>query len=265
MGDDFRQSIDPLWFRFVFISMRYYTALFWTAIALGYALFRWQARRGTYPDGIERTMLLLGIPATVIGARLGHCLFYETAYYLRHPLEMLIFWRGGLASHGALVTLAITLSVVALVYHRSVIDLMDRFSFSAAVGIILVRLGNFLNSEIVGRETTVPWGVRFIRYDAGAQLRHPSQLYEMAIGLVCFGLLLWLDRKLGRERRPRGMLAGVFLMLYFGVRFFIEFTKAFQRSMGSSCLTMGQYLSILPAVIGLFLVVRAARRLSMDS
>ena len=259
MGKDYWHNLDPTWFNIGFISIRYYTVFFMAAIVGGYFLFRWQARRGDYPAHATRELLILSVPMTLIGARLGHCLFYQPEYYLRHPAKILLFWKGGLASHGALISMVVILILAARSFRRPALDVLDRFTFVGALGAALVRLGNFFNSEVVGRETAVPWGVRFVRYDAGSRLRHPSQLYEFVMGLVCLGILVVADRKWGGERRPVGGLSAVFLVAYFSARFLVEFTKEFQRSMGSSSLTLGQYLSIPPVLIGLWLLVRVFR------
>ena len=267
MGSGFRHNIDPRWFEIGGIGIRYYTVFFLAAFVGGYVLFRWQAARGGYPRGSVPRLLVFTVLGVLIGARLAHCLLYQPAYYLTHPRSILFLWRGGLASHGAFVAMLGVLALTARRYRRPVLDIFDRFTFPAAYGAALVRLGNFFNSEIVGRETDVPWGVRFVRYDAGSRLRHPSQLYECVVCLFCLGLLLWCDRTWGKEKRPLGGLSAVFLVVYFTARFFIEFTKAFQRPMGASLLTMGQYLSILPILVGVYLLVRvyARGRRTMDT
>jgi phosphatidylglycerol---prolipoprotein diacylglyceryl transferase len=259
MGDDFILKTSPLWFRIDFISVRYYTALFFAAIVLGYLLWRWQMRRAGYPAKAIRMLALLGIPALIIGARLGHCFFYAPQYYLANPSKILFVWQGGLASHGALIAMPLVLFLLARRHHLPVMDVMDRFTFSSALGAALVRVGNFFNSEIVGRETTVPWGVRFLRFDAASKLRHPTQLYEAAVGIAVFVILLIADRKAGKEKRPDGLLTGLFLTLYFSARFLVEFTKEYQRPpTGESPLTIGQVLSIGPILLGVVILARIA-------
>jgi hypothetical protein len=131
----------------------------------------------------------------------------------------------------------------------------DRFAFSAALGATLVRLGNFFNSEIVGRKTDGSWGVRFPNFgpDAGnPPLRHPSQLYEVAMGLFVMLCLYIVDKKAGEEKRPRGLLISVFFVVYFAGRFSVEFVKEYQKLPESSPLTMGQYLSIPAFLLGVY-------------
>ena len=165
-------------------------------------------------------------------------MFYEPAYFISHPVRILCFWNGGLSSHGATIGIVITLFVFASKHHIKVIELMDRFSMSAAVGAVGIRLANFFNSEIVGRQTDLPWAVRFTYYDNGMVARHPSQLYEAGLGLLVLAVLYMVDRYSGRENRPLGMLAGLFLAIYFAGRFFVEFFKEYQV-LDDSFFTMG--------------------------
>ncbi len=237
--------------------------------------------RGDYSIDLANRFLLWGVIAVIVGARLGHCLFYEPKFYLSHPAEILYFWKGGLASHGATIGLFVALLLFAFKYHMRSLEVLDRFSMSAAVGAAAVRLGNFFNSEIVGRVTDGTWGVKFLRYDchhlhlcqvfsspnpeANAKwaqlveqtpLRHPSQLYEFSLGMFVLLSLFLIDRWAGKEKRPLGLLAGSFLVIYFTGRFFVEFFKEYQTGLVQEhWLTMGQYLSIIPFAFGLGLVI----------
>ena len=137
------------------------------------------------------------------------------------------------------------------------------------MGAIAVRLGNFFNSEIVGRQTDLPWAVIFPLYDCGSPTvcatavpRHPSQLYEAALGTVILLVLYFADRWAGRENRPRGLLTALFLILYFIARFSVEFVKEYQALKNTSALTMGQYLSILPVLAGIALLIWSIKRTS---
>jgi len=225
-------------------------------LVTAYLFWRWQMRRGGYSREIIEGFIVWGTVATIVGARLGHCLFYEPDRYLSDPIEILYFWQGGLASHGATIGLVIALWLYSRRHKLPLLELMDRFSPSAAVGAAGIRLGNFLNSEIVGRATDVPWAVRFLLYkDQGAVPRHPSQLYEFAMGLFVLLVLILADRWAGREKRPRGLLVGLFLLIYFTGRFFVEFVKEYQVPGVETLLTMGQWLSILPMLVGAALLV----------
>lgn len=264
MSTDFVQNINPLWGKLGPFGFRYYTVCFVAALILGYVLWLWQMSRGGHPVKITRKLIWLGIPATVLGARLGHVLFYTPPSADLSIGYVLRFWKGGLASHGALVALLLSLILLARIYRIPYLEVTDRFTFSSACGAALVRLGNFFNSEVVGQETTLPFGVRFIRYDAGSKLRHPSQLYEMALALLVLGLLFLADWKLGKERRPRGLLTGIFLTGYFGGRLLVELTKAPMGMARDSGLTMGQMLSLPPFLAGVALLIWVWRRGATD-
>ncbi len=246
-------NLDPAIFHIGPFQLRYYSVIFAATLLIGYFVWKRQMLRGGYRLETAQAFLMYGFLAVVIGARLGHVLFYDPVYYFHHPLQILELWHGGLASHGATIGLIFALWLFARRHHVPLLDIMDRLAMSVAIGAAMVRLGNFFNSEIVGRATDVPWGVRFMYYDNGAVLRHPSQLYEFVMGLIIL-LLLWLaDRKAGKENRPVGMMSGLFLTTYFLGRFFVEFFKEYQ-ALAAGGLTMGQYLSIPPFLAGVALL-----------
>lgn len=264
MESGFVFDLDPVIFHLGPIQLRYYGIIFASMLYIGFLLWRWQMVRGGHPQEVAERYLVWGVIAVLAGSRLGHCLFYQPEKYLSNPIEILYFWKGGLASHGATAGLVIAMFLFARKYKLPFIEVLDRFSMSSAVGAAAVRLGNFLNSEIVGRETDVPWAVRFPRYEHITQTapayRHPSQLYEFALGMLVLLALYLADRWAGREKRPRGMLAGLFLILYFTGRFFVEFFKEYQTGLAESeALTMGQYLSIIPFLCGIGLLVWSYR------
>lgn len=246
-------NLDPVLIHLGPLQIRYYGVVFVCTLVIAYFFWLWQMRRGGFGKAIIEGFITWGAVATIVGARLGHCLFYDAARYLADPIQIVYFWQGGLASHGATIGIIAGLLMYSIVHKLSFLELMDRFSPSAAVGAAGVRLGNFLNSEIVGRATDLPWAVRFMRYDNGAAPRHPSQLYEFGLGLFVLLVVVLADRWAGREKRPRGLLAGLFLLVYFAGRFCVEFVKEYQ-ALDESFLTMGQYLSIIPMVIGAALV-----------
>ncbi len=255
-------NLDPVLVRLGPVVIRYYGVVFVCTLVTAFLFWRWQMRRGGYSREIIEGFITWGTVATIVGARLGHCIFYEMlpawfAYkpniYIEHPIQILYFWQGGLASHGATVGLVIALVLYSRWHKLPLLELMDRFSPSAAVGAAGIRFGNFLNSEIVGRATHVPWAVTFAHYDNVP--RHPSQLYEFAMGLFVLLAVIMADRWAGREKRPRGLLVGLFLLLYFTGRFFVEFFKEYQTLGPSSFLTMGQWLSIIPMIIGAALLL----------
>ncbi len=253
-------DFNPTMFSIGSFDVRWYGLIFVIVFLVGYWLWRWQLLRGGQTLETAQNFFIWGIIAVIVGARLGHCLFYDPGYYLTHPLHILYTREGGLASHGAMIGLIIALFWFAKKYKMGFLDTLDRFSFSAAFGAAAVRVGNFLNSEIVGRPTDVPWGVRFIRYDGGVVPRHPTQIYEFLMGMIILLILYLADKRAGKEKRPRGLLAGLFLTLYSLGRFIVEFFKEYQTLSPNSVLTMGQYLSIIPFFIGLWILYLAYKK-----
>ena len=156
-------NIDPVIADIGPLQLRYYGILFATAILIGFYLARRIYRKYGFPDKIADDLLIWGVVATVIGARLVHCLFYEPAYYLSNPLEILKVYKGGIASHGATVGLVFAVIFISRKYKVTFTDLADGVVFPGIMGAVFVRLGNFFNSEIVGKITTVPWGFKFLR------------------------------------------------------------------------------------------------------
>jgi len=254
-------NLDPVAIQLGPLQIRYYGIVFAATLAVAYILWRWQMLRGSHSKKVTESFVTWGVIAVLVGARLGHCLFYEPGRYLSDPVSIFFFWHGGLSSHGATIGLLIALVLFARKNRLPVLEVTDCFAMSVAVGAAGVRLGNFLNSEIVGRATDLPWAVRFVRHDNGAVARHPSQLYEFAMGLGVLGLLLLVDRLAGRKKRPLGLLTGLFLVVYFLGRFLVEFVKEYQV-LGYATLTMGQWLSIVPFLAGVGLLVWTKRHAS---
>ncbi len=268
MEDTFVFNLDPtIWHIGGPFQLRYYGIIFATMLGIGFVIWRRQMVRGGHSLELAERFLIYGVVAVLAGSRLGHCLFYHPETYLRDPITILYFWKGGLSSHGATAGLIIAMFIFARRYKLHFFEVLDRCSMSSCVGAAAVRLGNFFNSEIVGRQTDVPWAVRFPIYDchghrevcSAAVPRHPSQLYEFALGMFVLLVLVLVDRWTGKEKRPRGLLASLFLLLYFTGRFFVEFVKEYQALERSSALTMGQYLSILPFLCGVALLVWTIR------
>lgn len=239
------------------IQIRYYGLLFAVMMIGGYYLWQWQMLRGGHTQRQAEGFFLWGAIAVIGGSRLGQVLFYDPGRYLANPIEILYVWKGGLASHGATIGLVLVLYLYARHLKLSRLEVLDRFSMSAALGALMVRIGNFMNSEIVGRVTDVPWAVKFPRciYDNHLPLdrvpaRHPSQIYEVFLGLFVLLSLYFVDRKL-KEERPLGLLASLFFLLYFSGRFVVEFFKEYQTlSPERSFLTMGQWLSLPFILLG---------------
>jgi prolipoprotein diacylglyceryl transferase len=253
----FTWNVDPALFHIGNFEIRYYSLIFVVVFLGGYALFNWQVKRGGGDEEEAGDFFVYGVLGVLIGARLGHVIFYDYKKALEDPTWIVKIWTGGLASHGAVMGLIIAMWLYTKRRGIPFLEGADRFSFSAALGATLVRLGNFINSEIVGRP--VPdqsWGVLFPRFIVNDKpdtlYRYPTQFYEMGIGLLVLGALFLADRTMGKERRPRGAMISIFFLLYFAGRFVVEYWKDPQGIDPSSPLTMGQYLSIPGFFVGLY-------------
>ena len=257
-------NVNPILVKLGPLEIRYYGLCFVAALLGGFYWWRWQILRSGRTEEAAEKLLMPAAAAVVVGARLAHVIFYEPGRFLADPVSILFVWQGGLASHGATVGLMLTLYWFSVKEKMPLLEVFDRFSFSAAWGAAMVRVGNFFNSEIVGRPTSMPWGFKFPRFDVGIPIdrvpvRHPSQIYEFLLALAVLLLLYVLDRSAGGEKRKPGLLGGAFLAAYFGGRFFVEFAKAYEGIPDTFPLTMGQMLSAPFVVVGLWLIFRGRK------
>jgi phosphatidylglycerol---prolipoprotein diacylglyceryl transferase len=248
------------------VELRYYSMLFVVVFLGGHALLNWQIKRGGGGPEVAGDFIVYGVLGVLVGARIGHVLFYDLDKALEDPIWIFKIWTGGLASHGAVAGLIIAMYLFTKSRGIPFLEGSDRFSFSAALGATVVRIGNLFNSEIVGRK--VPdqsWGMRLPRNppDHGLDplpLRYPSQIYEIALGVAVFVGLLIADRLMGKEKRPRGAMIAWFFALYFTGRLFTEFYKEIEALPSDSAISMGQYLSVLPALLGWYGVYWTMKR-----
>ncbi len=246
---------------FGLFKIRWYGILFALPFIVGYYLmlpiFR---EEGKKQEELE-TLTIYMIVSTIVGARLGHCLFYDPIQYLSHPLEILKVWEGGLASHGA--ALGIMAGMYLFARKRKGFTFLwvaDRVVLVVAISGISIRLGNLFNSEIYGIATDLPWGFIFLN-DGQTIARHPTQIYEaLAYGFV-FALLYGRYRKYKTKLQQGSQLAW-FLILVFSARFLIEFVKIPQKGLddGTLPLQMGQLLSIPLIALGVYLLLKHRRR-----
>lgn len=248
-------NVDPVLFSFGPVTVRWYGLFFAVGFFQGFVILNWMFRREGRPvEDLDDLFIYLFV-GVLIGARLGHCLFYDPGFYLSHPVEILKIWKGGLASHGG----AIGVLLAGYFFSRrkqdySLLWMLDRGALGLAIVSFLIRLGNLFNSEIVGLETTVPWAFVFERVDRLP--RHPVQLYEalsyLAIsGITLYGYLNWI------KRMGDGFLSGIFLVLMFAARFCLEFFKTRQASYEADYwLSVGQWLSVPFILAGIILVYR---------
>lgn len=256
--------VDPVLFHIGSLQIRWYSLLFISGFILGWYLFRWFFRREGIPEKLLDPLLYTLLGATIVGARLGHCLFYDPGYYLTSwagIAEIFMPWKGGLASHGGAIALLLAMWWFSAKYGRKYgfdfLWIMDHLCLTVAFAGCFIRLGNLFNSEIYGFPTTLPWGFVFdLRGET--EPRHPAQLYEALSYLILGLVMLWLYKN-RLDRLHRGELFGIFLLGCFGMRYLIEFVKETTVVFGGA-MTMGQLLSIPFIVAGVILLVMASRR-----
>ncbi|HMV18349.1 MAG TPA: prolipoprotein diacylglyceryl transferase [Rhodocyclaceae bacterium] len=246
-------SIGPL-------DVRWYGLMYLTAFILFVALGRAHARRrpelGWDAQQID-DLLFYGVLGVILGGRLGYILFYKPAYYFSHPVEMFAVWQGGMAFHGGFLGVLIAVWLFARSHDRPWLAVTDFIAPLVPLGLAAGRLGNFINGELVGRVTDVPWAMIFPQVDM--QPRHPSQLYQFTLEGVCLFVLLWV---FSAKPRPRGLVSAVFLIGYGGFRFLAEFGREPDDFLGLLALnlSMGQWLSLPMIVIGIVMAAIAVRR-----
>jgi len=250
--DYFIWNIDPIAISVGFVKVRWYGLMFASAFISSYLLMTWiYEREGKNLEEIDDLLTYAAI-GTILGARLGHCLFYDPAYYFSQPLKILAIWEGGLASHGAILGILIALYFFQRRVTESYSWFIDRVALVSALGAGFIRTGNFFNSEIYGEPTTVPWAVVFQRIDLLP--RHPVQLYEAISYLLIFFLLLILYKKGADKVRP-GVIFASFLVAVFSARFVLEFVKTKQAAYSNDFwMTTGQMLSIPFVLAGLIFI-----------
>jgi phosphatidylglycerol:prolipoprotein diacylglycerol transferase len=252
-------NINPILIKVGPFQVGWYGLMYVFGFIAAYLLVRYQMKKKAF--GISReevenlfVYLMLGL---IVGGRLGYVLFYDLPIYLNNPLEIFAIWHGGMSFHGGLLGVLIVGIVFCWRHNKSFWKIADLFIVTAPIGLGLGRIGNFINGELYGRVTTVPWGMIFPK--GGPLPRHPSQLYESALeGGVLFVLLWFLkDKKL-----PSGGLLAAFLFLYGIFRFFVEFFREPDQQLGFILgpFTMGQLLSSLMIVGGIILFFYLRRK-----
>lgn len=257
-------NLDPViyWITDSF-PLKYYGILFATGILLAhYVAKRIYIKENVPIENLEKLFIYV-VVGIVLGARLGHCFFYEPSYYFENPLEILLPIKKigdayqfigfqGLASHGGGIGTLIAIGIYCKKYKTNYLWVLDRIAIVTPIVAVFIRLGNFMNSEIYGKPTNGNWGVIFQRDDLIP--RHPTQLYEAFSYLLIFGVLIFSYKKMVKEK-SNGLIFGLLLVLVFSARFIIEFFKenqvGFEKGM---ILNMGQLLSIPFIIIGLILI-----------
>lgn len=245
-------QIDPVLIHLGPLQVRWYGLMYVIAFTLGYLILVRTSRDERYPISKQEVadLLTFCIAGVVLGARLGYCLIYNFPYYSQHPLKILAVWEGGMSFHGGLIGAALGGWMYARKKNLSLLMLADLGAVAAPLGLFFGRIGNFINGELFGRPTDVPWGMVFP--EGGNIPRHPSQLYEAFFeGLVLFVIVFLLSRK----PRPRGFLMGTFLVGYGIFRFSLEYFRQPDPQLGFiiGTFTMGQILSSLMVLAGIVL------------
>lgn len=273
-------DIDPVMFNIGERGIRWYGFLLALGFLLGYLILsKVMKKEGNKQENIDKLAIFV-ILGVVIGLRLGHCLFYNPAYYLSHPLEILKVWEGGLASHGGAVGILLAVWLYAKKFKMSFLGLLDRIVLIVPLAGGMVRLGNLMNSEIIGIPTSVSWGFKFLRNNPDFEpavkaatgncdvmdisclteywtARHPTQLYEAIFYLLMFVVFFFVFKKYIHKWKE-GTFLGWFVVVIFVFRYIIEFTKIEQAEFEgwTNAIRMGQLLSIPFILLGLFFLAR---------
>ncbi len=263
-------NLDPEFVNIFGFSLRYYGILFVSGLILCIYLLGWIFKRENIPLKNLEKLSIYGMIGILVGARLGHCLFYEPSYYLSHPLEMILpisfppeggikfIGYQGLASHGGVLGLLIALFFYSRKTKHSMINTIDLIAIVAGLSLGCIRLGNFMNSEIIGIATTKPWGVIFERVDRVP--RHPAQLYEAISYFIIFTIMMILYKK-RRDGLENGFFFGLAVVLFFTARFLIEFVKENQVGFEDAMtFNMGQLLSLPYLVVGIGFIIYGLRK-----
>ena len=249
----FTNNFDPIAIQIFTLEIRWYSLAYILGILIGWIvskkfLITNESIKEKFDDYITYVIL-----AIIVGGRLGYVLFYNLNYYSKNLVDILKIWQGGMSFHGGLIGIILITIWFAKKNNHNSFNYLDVISIVAPIGIFLGRISNFINSELYGTVTNVPWGVKFIKIDD--LYRHPSQLYEATFeGLILFLILIYFKKK-GFLNLP-GMISGIFLTFYSLFRFVIEFFRAPDEQLGYLIynFTMGQIISLMFFIIGIYLI-----------
>lgn len=253
-------NVSPEIFSLGPLHVRWYGLMFAVGFLFGYSHVEKMFKHENVELKWLESLFIYMIAATIVGARLGHVLFYGWDYYSQHPIEILYVWQGGLASHGGTLGILIALYFWSKkVSKRSILWVLDRVVVPTALVAALIRFGNLMNSEIYGIETTMPWGFIFERNDETIA-KHPTQIYESLSYLFTFAVMLYMYWKT-KAKDYQGLILGVFFTLVFTARFLIEYIKEDQEAFEATMsLNMGQWLSIPFVLAGIILIVLGIKK-----
>ena len=267
-------NVDPTIFTVLSREIRWYGLLWVIGLIVAVYIVQRIYKSEKLPEKWFDSLFVYMMLGIILGARLGHCLFYEPEYYLANPVEMLKIWEGGLASHGGVIGIIIAVWLYSKrVTKKSMLWTFDRVMVPTGFTAAMIRFGNLMNHEIYGGPTDLPWGFRFID-NVGLWMRgaepvytepsHPTQIYEALIYLLVFGITMYMYWKTNAKNR-QGLILGVGIALIFIARFFIEFVKNVQvdseiAMRENTGLILGQWLSIPFIIWGLWLIWRSMKR-----
>jgi len=251
--------IDPIIFRIGPLAVRWYGLMYLLGFIAAYFIIQALAKRRGLQldrDGLS-DLLFYAALGVILGGRLGYTLFYKFPYYMRHPLEIFAIWEGGMSFHGGLLGVIIAVIIFCRKRNLSILLTGDILVTAATVGLGFGRIGNFINGELWGRVTDVPWGMVFPH--AGPYPRHPSQLYESFLEGVVLFIILWM---LHKKNPPKGVPLFTFVFFYGIFRFFVEFFRQPDAHLGFlwGGATMGQLLSLPMIFIGMTGIVYAYKK-----
>ncbi len=249
----FINNFDPVAIQIFSLEIRWYSLSYIIGIILGWFVAKKffildEGIKNKFDDYI--TYIILGI---IIGGRLGYVLFYDFNYFINNPIDIFKIWQGGMSFHGGLLGIIFISIFFAKNRKQNTFNYLDIISLVSPIGIFFGRISNFINSELYGTVTNLPWGVKFIKIDN--LIRHPSQLYEATLEGIILFIILFYFRKKGFLKYP-GMISGIFLTFYSLFRFLIEFVRVPDEQLGYFIfnLTMGQILSLIFFIVGIYLI-----------
>lgn len=266
-------DVNPELINFLGREIRWYGLCWAIGLLLAVWILQKMFKSENLPEKWFDSLFMYVVICLIIGARLGHCLFYSPGYYLSNPIEILKIWEGGLSSHGGAIGIVFGLWLYSRKIKKSILWSLDRVVVVAGLTGTLIRIGNLMNSEIYGKPTTLPWGFEFLRDPswsrpiemggAGSLPCHPTQIYEALIYLAIFGVAMYLYWKTNAKQK-QGLIFGICITAIFVARFFLEFMKNVQEPFEIEMrhtfgIDMGQVLSLPFIIWGVYLIYTRTR------